>query len=220
MKRIIIFLGIMVYLCSDMNAQEINWRSPRTMSRHTIGLHLGLDYGTSYGLSYGYHVPVNFPLVVGMEVTLPFGETVFDDWKAKLTAQTEVWHTDRFSWTVKPALNIKSYGSDVAQFYSIGAELGTSLGYYRPHWGMAAVANYDKAGGSYIRHRRLKEYYPEIQDGWFRATGGSFKFGLAGTYVFRTVDVHLGAGKVYGQNFSDNPTLPFYVNLSLQKYLR
>jgi len=62
-----------------------------------------------------------------------------------------------------------------------------------------------------------QEYYHEIQDGWYGSTGGNFKFGLQGSFWMKSTGIGSKGGKVFGQNFSDNPTLPYYADFSVMK---
>jgi len=200
---------------SIIKAQEINWRNLEPTSKHVIGLRLGIDYGSVYGISYGYQLPFIHPVVIGTEFTVPFGEKLMDDYKALVTVQTEVWHNNSFSFSIKPGMSMRRYHSDAASLYNVGAEIATTIGYFKNNWGVAVEANYDRSCATDIVHKSLKEYYPEIQDGWYGSTGGNFKFGIKGNYWMKATALALKVGRVYGQNFSDDPTLPFYGELAV-----
>ncbi len=200
-----------------LKAQEINWRNLEATSRHIVSLHIGTDYGTVYGISYGYQLPISHPVVIGAQMSVPFGKKFMDDYKIEVTGQTEIWHTHSFSFGIQPGLIMRRYHSDAASLYNVGAEITTTLGYYKNNWGVAVEANYDRSCATYIEHKLLKEYYPDIQDGWYGSTGGNFKFGVKGNYWMKSTGVSLQAGKIFGQNFEDNPTLPYYTRLSLLK---
>jgi hypothetical protein len=179
---------------------------------------LGADFGTNYGLSYGYKLPGSHPIVLGAELSVPFGNQLLDDWKVRLNGQSELWHNDRLSWGIKPGIILRRYQSDAARLYNIGAEITTTFGYYRPKWGGAIEVNYDRALFTHIQHNMLRDYYPAIRDGWYGGTGGNFKFGIKANYSFKSWNIVVKTGKMYAQDFKDNPTLPFFFDIWLVKY--
>jgi len=217
MKTSIFFLFILLSCPYLLKAQEINWRNLDTTSMHIISAQIGADYGTVYGLSYGYQLPFKHPIVIGAGISVPFGKHFMDDYKVDVNAQSEIWHSNSFSFAIKPGMMMRRYHSEAASLYNIGAEITTTLGYYKNNWGVAIEANYDRSCATYIEHVTLKEYYPGIQDGWYDSTGGNFKFGVKGNYWMKSIGISLKAGKIFGQNFSDNPTLPYYFELSVLK---
>lgn len=219
MKKYIIVLTIAVCTGFVSQAQEVNWRSFTAPYKHQISAKLGLDYGSVYGLAYGYRLPVKFPVVLGTELSVPFGNDLVDDWKVKVNAQTELWHNDKFSLGIKPGLIVRRYESEAATLYNIGGEMTATFGYYKPRWGVGTEVNYDRAFATHIKHDMLKEYYPEIQDGWYGTTGGNFKMGITANYSFKAWSVFLKTGKVFAQDFKDSHTLPYYFDFSLVKYL-
>lgn len=215
MKKSII-VSLVLLSCSFLaKAQEINWQNINTTSRHQVSVHIGADFGTVYGIGYGYRIGSNHPVVVGAKISAPFGKSLMDDFKLEVTGQTEVWHSDGLSFAVQPALIMRRYQSSAALIYNIGAGLTTTFGYFKNKWGVGVEANYDRNFATYLEHFKLKEYYPDIQDGWYRSTGGTFKFGVKGNYWIKSVGLSAKIGKVYGQNFSNNPTIPFYAEFSV-----
>ena len=219
MKRYIIFLTIALCAAFTAKAQEVNWRSFSAPYKHIVSVNFGADYGTHYGLAYGYKLSGRLPVVLGTEISIPFGHDVLDDWKVRISGQSELWHNEQFSLSVQPGIIARRYQSEVARLYNISADLTTTFGYYRPAWGVAAEVNFDKTLATHIRHDGLKDYYPEIRDGWYGSTGGNFKLGLKGNYAWDDWSIFLKAGKIFAQDFKDNPTLPFFFEISLLKYL-
>jgi hypothetical protein len=219
MKRYIILFAIA--LCTNFvsKAQEVNWRLFNESYRHLISANLGADYGTNYGFAYGYKLSGPLPIVLGTELSIPFGNQLLDDWKVKLNGQSELWHNEKLSLGIKPGIIVRRYQSDAARLYNIGAEITTTFGYYRPKWGGAIEVNYDKALFTHIKHDMLKDYYPAIRDGWYGSTGGNFKFGIKANYSFKTWNIVLKTGKMYAQDFKDNSTLPFFFDIWFVKYL-
>lgn len=203
---------------TDTRAQEIQWRGIDDDTRHLVGIHFGADYSSYYGVSYGYRIKNSIlPLMVGTELDLSFGSKVWDDWKSKTSIQAEIWQAGDFNLSVKSGIIIRQYVSDISKLNNIGLESALLMGYTRARWGISLNASYDLAAFTHIRHDRLKEYYPAIRDGWYDASGGNFKLGTRVYLSFQSWNIYLNLGKTFGQNFKDNPTLPFYANIVLQK---
>jgi len=212
---IVTFLSVLTH--HTLRAQDVNFRALDN-TKHLVSAHVGGDYGTYYGVSYGYVLKTRYtPLIVGTEFTLPFGNDVLDDWKWKTSVQGEVWRRENFSLVLKPSVIFRRYESTMARMYNVGADVSLNFGYVQPKWGVVAVVNFDKAIATHIKNGLLKEYYPEIKDGWYVATGGNFKFGARLQYSFGTWDTFVTVGKQFGQNFEDNPTLPYFAEVSVQK---
>lgn len=213
-----ILLLLYISITNPSFAQEINWRSIDQGGKHIVSAYFGADYSSYYGFSYGYVVKNKItPIITGAELTVPFGDDVFDDWRMKVSAQAELWNKDRLSLGIRSSFILRRYESALSRLYNVGADALTQFGYTKEKWALVAIFHYDRAIATHIQHDLLKEYYPEITDGWYGATGGNFKFGLRGNISIRSLNTFLSVGKIYGQDFKHNPTLPFYAELSIQK---
>jgi hypothetical protein len=203
-----------------LNAQEVNWRNLNELSKHLASGSFGADYSSYYGFSYGYILNASRkPIVIGADFNLPFGKNMLDDWKIKIAAQREIWHSKNVSFSLKPAFIARRYESEIASLYNISADLTLLFGYMKPKWGLTAIINYDHSFMNYIENDLLKVYYPEIRNGWYGSSGGNFKFGARANLSVKTWNGFLTIGKTYSQNFNDNPTLPFFAEITIQKSL-
>ncbi len=216
MKPLFFFVALL-FISGSLRSQEIGWYNMDQQSGHMVTLHVGADFVTGFGLSYGYKFKGKFPFVIGTELTTPFGGQIMDDFKASLTAQTIFRPANYMGITVKPSMTCRRYGSDAAVLVNISAGLSATVGYYRDNWSVAAEAGYDHSSATLIKPRLLKEYYPGSQEDWFGSTGGNFNFGLVTSYWIGQTGVSLKGGKTFGQNFDDNPTLPYYADFSLMR---
>jgi hypothetical protein len=214
MKSYIAFLVVTVFWL-DLNAQEIAWFDHDQSSGHMVSIYAGADIVSSFGISYGYKVKGNIPFVIGTELTTPFGGQIMDDFEASLTAQTIFRPLNHMGISVKPSMTCRRYGSEAAVLVNISAGLGTTIGYYRDTWSIAAEAAYDHSGATLIKPRLLKEYYPDSKEEWYGSTGGNFNFGMVLSYWIKSTGLALKAGQTFGQNFSDNPTIPYYADFSV-----
>ncbi len=219
MRFLKIFLCVVFFVIStSIKAQEINWKNIKNNSKHRLEICSGIDYSSYYGLSYGYQInQKGLPVIIGTEVNIPFGNNLFDDWTLRTGLQTQIFSSPHWFGAIKTDFLYRKYSSVISKIYNIGADLEVISGFYRNNWGLAALINYDRSIASKINHKELKDYYPEITDGWYDTGSGNFKFGVRTNLEIRNTDIYLTLGKIYGQNFKDNPTLPFFIKLAMQK---
>ena len=205
------------FMLVSAKAQDLNWGRVRDQGQHFVGVKFGADYATMLGVSYGQRLPGKGQSFLAAEFSNAFGRDLLDDWKLRLSYQRELLQQGHFSLGLKPGLILRAYDSDIAKVLNVGIDLSAALGYYRPKWMLAAEVNVDHTLASKLNHQFLKEIYPEIYNGWIGSTGGNFKVGAQFAHHLGAQQIALRVGKVYAQNFKDNPTLPFYFELSLVK---
>ncbi len=217
MKNTILSVGLLLAVAQALFAQDINWRTEE-QHKNVLQAYFGADYSSYYGLAYGRLVQIRGQsLAIGSELTVPFGSDIVDDWRLRTSVQTELLRHNLFALTLKPSLIVRRYASPMARIYNLGADITVLYGYQGTRWGLVALANYDRSISAHLAHRMLKEDYPAIQDGWYNTRSGNFKFGMRAGYSGTSWSGFLVLGKHFGQNFRDNPTLPFFADLSLQK---
>ncbi|HET9486316.1 MAG TPA: hypothetical protein VFO54_02735 [Chryseosolibacter sp.] len=199
-------------------SQTVNWRSLENSDNHIVNLNAGWDYATTFGIGYGHKLNTQIPLIIGMEFSLPAGDQMFDDLKTKVGAQAEVFRSGNFSASVKFQGIFRRYESDFVRLANFGSEISTALGYYRSTWYAAAEFGFDKSIITHIKHGSvMEEYYPEIKSGWYIPTGGNFFYGIQGGYSFKEADLYLKAGKTVTQDFKTTATVPYYLQLGINK---
>ncbi len=217
-KLKILTCATLFLIATSVKAQEINWKNVNANTNHTFGICGGIDYSSYYGLSYGYHLKhFGLPVVLGVEMNVPFGKDLLDDWILRTGIQAQIFNTQHWFGAVKTDFLNRKYTSEISNIYNIGVDLEAITGYQTTKWGVAVLINYDRSIASKIKHKELKDYYPEISDGWYDTGSGNFKFGIRTNLEIRKTNLFLTLGKIYGQNFQDNPTLPFFGKLTLQK---
>lgn len=220
MKNLIfsIILLAIAFTANTSFAQTVNWRSIHHSDRHILNLNAGWEYAATFGIGYGYKLNTKIPLVLGTEFSLPSGEELTDDFKTKIGAQAEVFRHNNISATVKIHGIFRRYQSEFVTLQNFGSEMSAAIGYYKPRWYAAGEFGFDKAVVTHIRHSGLmEEYNPEIKRGWYIPTGGNFFYGLQGGYTMSSYDLYVKAGKILTQDFKTTPTVPFYLQLGLNK---
>lgn len=206
----------------SLPAQDVNYRAiKKDTTKHLVSAGFGGDYIFYYHISYGHIFGSGFiPIVAGTEFSVPFGEDIADDWKWRTSVQAELWNFKSLSLSLKSSFILRRYESSLARMYNTGADVTLSFGYLKPGWGIIALANYDGSIATHIKHGLSGEFYPEIRDGWYDGAGGNFKFGARANLSLKSWNSFLTLGKHFGQNFNDNPTFPFFTEITIQRQLR
>nr|WP_315171795.1 hypothetical protein [uncultured Flavobacterium sp.] len=215
------FLTISFFLIvTNTFSQNINWRSLSKLQKHIISLNVGLDYGAVIGLGYGYQLNTKLPIVLNTEFSIPFGEKVIDDFKTKLGIQIEVLKIGEFSTTIKANGILRRFENDNARFLNFGSEFSAISGYYKSEWYVAGEFGFDKAIVTNIKHSDImKEYYPEIKNGWYIPSGGNYFYGIQSGYSFGRNDMNLKIGSLITQDFKTTPNFPYYMQLGINRKL-
>lgn len=222
MKNILIITFILSFaLVLPAKAQFVNWRALDSDGRHLVSANFGADYSFYYGISYGYILNGNTnPIVLGVDFSLPFGEDAFDDWVWNTSLKTELWRRNNLSLSGKAGLLFRSYQSPLARMKNIGGDFAITFGLVKSKWGISLLTAYEGSFATKITHTGLTDYFHEIHDGWFGSSGGNFKFGAVSHLNFGSWNTFLSVGKHFGQDFSDNPTFPFFFEIKLQNQLK
>lgn len=212
-------LAVCVTACAGgLNAQTINWsglaKSDNAEHTNILNLEVGWDYAASVGLGYSYIIKTRVPLALNVQITIPAGNDLLDDYKIKLGGQARVYKTGNFITTVSVHGLFRRYRSDMAAISSFGGEFVGLTGYYRPRWFIAGEFGFDKAIATHITHSDwIRENFPGARDGWYVPTGGNFLFGIQGGYTIKNIDVYLQVRKILDQRFDSTLLIPFGLQL-------
>lgn len=218
MKKILTTACAVFLLSTAALAQTMNWQSISPDQKHIIQVHAALDYSTSFGAGYGYQIKSKLPLILSTQLSIPAGDQFMDDFKSKLGGQVRVYAYKSFMASVSVYANFRAHQTDLVKLQSFGSELTGVAGFYKSRWFAAAEFGFDKAIATHIKHRdQMKQYYPDVQDGWYVPTAGNFNYGIQGGCTFSTYDVTLRIGKLTDQNFQTTANLPYYLQIGANK---
>lgn len=217
MKKLFAATIILLALAEAGLSQNINWRSLDENQRNIIQLNLGFDYGVTAQAGYGRMFTFIRPVVVGADFSIPMGENLVDDFKAKLGAQIEVVEMGGFSATVRVLSIFRRYENELVRIVSFGSELGLVTGFYRPTWHAAGEFGFDKSIVSHLKHSDImRSYYPRIRNGWYIPSGGHFYYGVqAGKTLGQNLDLTLRVGATNAQHSDEEAAVPYYLQLGL-----
>ena len=223
MKNIKILL-LSILFCFQFEqsfSQTLNFNNLKNEDKHLVSVNAGLDHGLVYGAGYGYQVKSKNPIILNVELSVPSGENVADDFKTKIGAQIRLYKLGNFHFTAKAQGIFRRNENDYVTFQNFGSELSANIGYYKSKWFTAVEFGFDKAIVTHFKHsNEYKQIYPGVQNGWYEpATGGNFNLGLQAGYSFKRSDIFLKGGIVATENFSI-PLFPFYAQLGYTKRLK
>jgi hypothetical protein len=203
-------------------SQDINWNNLQKEQRHLININAGLDYGLTFGARYGYQLSTKIPAILILDLSVPSGNKLADDFKTKIGGYIRLYEINNFQLSAKIMGVFRRYENSYATLINFGSDMGATVGYYKRKWFVAGEAGFDKAIVTHFKHTpAYKENFPSVKDGWYEpATGGNFYYGLQTGFSFKRNDIYLKAGKVLTQDFNTKPTLPVYLQLGCNIWLK
>jgi hypothetical protein len=206
-------------LCSHRShAQITNWRAWQGEQAHIVSVQFGLDFGFVLGVGYAYKPNTTLPILLNADITMPFGETILDDYKIRIGGQVELVRLGDFSTTFKAQGVMRRLDNVGGQYLNVGSELGVIAGVYRPTWFVAGEFTFDKTLLTNIQHNEnaKKNSFQPPKDGWYSSSGGNFLYGIQGGYSFPTLDMNARFGAVLTEDFRGTPiVLPIYGTLGM-----
>lgn len=217
MKNLAKAILVAAALAQAASSQNINWRSLGEDRSNLMQLNFGYDYGVTAQIGYSRSFTLVVPVAVGLDVSVPMGDVLLDDFKTRMGAQVEVVQAGAFSATVKIAGNFRRYQTQLVRIVSFGSDFAAVAGYYKRTWYVAGEFGFDKAVTSYLKHSDImRASYPAIRDGWYVPTGGNFYYGIqGGKTIGESLELSLRLGATNAQFDDENAVLPYYAQLGL-----
>ena len=215
MKKLIIITALTIFTMAATTAQTVNWEALPTKG-HILSAHVGWDYSFNWGIGYGYKLDAKLPIILKGDFSMPSGEKALDDFNIKLGAQIRWFQRGSFMFSTEVDGIFRRFENSHTRMLNFGSFMSGVVGYYKPRWMVAGEFGFDKAIVTHFKHSSvMKEFFPQVKDGWYEpATGGNFHYGIQAGYSFAKSDVGVKFGKVVEQDFKNDPTIPFYFQLS------
>lgn len=214
-----ILICILLFITPNIFAQNINWNSIEARQKHIININIGLEHGLVYGISYGYKLKTKLPTVVDISYSFPSGEKLFDDFKTKFGAQVQVLKLNNFQFNAAIRGIYRRYENPGVSLQNFGSETSAQIGYFKNKWFLASDIGFDKAIVTHFKHSSVfKNDFPDVKNGWYEpATGGNFNYGITSGFSLKKNDINLKLGKIISEDFKTLPSLPFYVQLGINR---
>jgi hypothetical protein len=218
MKTRLISAFIVVMAASETSlSQNVNWRSVREDQHNMLQMNIGYDYGLTAQMGYGRMFTMLRPAMVGLDISIPMGNNLLDDFKVRLGGQIEILEIGGFSASVRIASVFRKYQSSMVNVVSFGSDFALVTGYYAPTWSAGGEFGFDKAITSrFVHSGAMRERYPEVKDGWYVPTGGHYYYGFQGGKTLgENLDVSLRVGATSAQKKDVDALVPLYLQLGL-----
>ncbi|MGE0440089.1 MAG: hypothetical protein AB7L66_00770 [Gemmatimonadales bacterium] len=191
-------------------AQPLNWRSPAA-ARHLVTVAAGVDYGAVLSVGYGYRLGQT---VVGAEWSVPAGRDRVDDFTGRAGVRTVLRGGRAFVASLSAAATVTRFRSPYLAATGLGGDVAAQMGRYGRRWFLAAEVGSDLTVASRLVHSEAyRANYPDVRDGWYRATGGHLRLGVLGGRSIGAADLHLGAGRLFERRLGGAPLVPFYLRV-------
>ena len=175
-----------------------------------------MDYGLTFSLGFSKKINFRKTTLLGIEYSFPSGENWIDDFKVRIGGQMEVIKVGHFSSTLKINGILRRFENSQARLVNWGGEIVGTFGYYKTKWFVAGEFGFDKAVITHVNHSKLaNEQNFGLRSGWYIPAGGNFSYGFQMGFGLGKADLTLRLGKVIGQDFVTNPSLPFYTQIGL-----
>jgi len=212
---------IIVFFIStgSLFTQSVTRTSHSSDSKHLVYLNSGFEFGMVSQMGYAYQLKSKNPLWLSIDYSLPFGKNLLDDNKTRIGIQMEVFKRNNFMLTAKCFALVRRYENDFVRMVGFGSELSGTIGYYKTNWFFEAEVGTDKSIITHLRHTDLlREKSFDLSDGWFIPSGGYHYYGLrVGRTIGRAYNLSLAVGKMTAEGKDQDPLLPVYLKLGIQK---
>lgn len=213
----LITMMVVAAITGSASAQTLNWTALQKEQKHIVNVNAGWDYATSLGVGYAYQLKTKMPMVIGAQFSIPAGNNMTDDFKAKVGGQVRVLKSGNFLATVMAYGIYRQFEhASVVRFQNFGSEFRGVAGYYKAKWFVAGEFGFDKAIVTYIKNiDAMEQYYPTIRNGWYIPTGGNFQYGIQTGYSLKNMDINVKGGKMVDQYFKSTARIPYYFQLGV-----
>lgn len=219
MKTYITIILFLVGISQSSIAQQLNWSTLETETKNIVHFNFGYDYSATAELGYSRLLNTSIPILLSTDISIPMGNILVDDLKYRVGGQIRFLNYGNFSASAKIMGSFRTFNNELVQIASFGAELSTTLGYYKPGWYLAGEVGFDKSIISNLKHKEvMKDNYPAINDGWYIPSGGNYFLGIqAGLSLKRQMNLGIRMGLTNAEKDHENAQLPGYAQIGISK---
>lgn len=175
----------------------------------------GADPALIATLGYARVVPFfDRELQLGIEGGVVGGTTDAGDFRARLGAQARLLRWRDLNVTANLAFVTRGTKNQVYRAINLGADLSSTVGVHRRGWFAAGEVGFDKAIVTRLTHTDWyrENVYPEAKNGWYVATGGTWRFGVVSGVAVGRTELVLRAG-IPRTERGRSLAIPYYASL-------
>ena len=210
-------IGLVLYVAiPKVNAQVYNWAKLDSFN-HIARVYTGLNNGVIYGLQYGKIIHLKRTILIPfLDLSLPFGNRVIDDYKVKLGTSLKLLQTKKLILSGGVSILNQRYENPFAKMQNVGLETALQFGLYKQKWFLNLSISNDYLFATHIKHSEAyKKNYDGAISGWYQNTANNLLMGLNLGYSFKKIDITLSPGIIKTDGFKSSPTLPFYGKIGI-----
>ncbi|MBL8958871.1 MAG: hypothetical protein JNJ98_03390 [Gemmatimonadetes bacterium] len=150
----------------------------------------GLDPAVIASVGFaGVVRPNGHAVQLGVEGTLGGGTFDVGDYRLRILGTSSMLQLGAFRLATSAAFVTRGTRNTVYRATNMGADVGATVGHYRPRWFLAAEGGFDKAIVTHVAFTRTyrEVHHPEARSGWYVDTGGNWRYGvMSGVTIGRT----------------------------------
>lgn len=219
MKIFIILVVCSIISIAPVYSQSVNWNWLEEENPNHLHLNVGYDFGFATQFGYSRYFKVFKPALLTIDYSLPMGNILFDDFKIRYGGQVEIAEWNNFKASMEVFGNLKRHETKLVRIVNFGIESLVHVGYYNPKWHMALEFGTINPLITNMKHSQIvTDNYPDIQNGWYGASGGYFQYGIQGSKTIgSTFNLSGKIGYTNAFGIDKDAMLPYYANLGLMK---
>lgn len=219
MKTYIITIFWILMTAQFAMGQSFNLVNTSSEVNQMAYVSFGLEYSMSTRLAYAHRAKTQGPVWVLVDISVPKGTKILDDFKTRLGAQVIVKSVNKFALSTRVQANYRQYQQELVTMKSFGGEITAILGRYNPKWAIEAELGFDKAIATHLNHTELfKDNYSKVSDGWYVPTGGNWHYGFTvGRSLGSMMQISLSIGTTNAQGNDVDGLIPYYMHLAFSK---
>jgi hypothetical protein len=200
---------------------------PSKSTEASMYMHGGLSFTT--GIGAGYHRGIENAFGSGFRMAFdgylwhPLPPHAFPE-NGEIGGALTVFLRGRFSWmAIRAGAELRQANSALANGASTATRFSVVPFYQGKKHRFGAELGWHHAWAAYLVHRSsYRQQFPEVQDGWYRNTGGHFLF--IGQYAYnisKRATINLSAGRRMVENFKDYGlfVIPWTVQTGVQIHI-
>lgn len=220
MKHILLIIVMVFVSKSSISSQSLNWNSVETMKGSQMYLNVGYDFGMTTQLGFAVKLKTEKPILLLTDISLPMGNQL-NDYKFSFGTQLLVYSRNSLRTSIQYLSILRRYETNLVRQVGIGQLLSMTTGIYKEGWSLAFDLGYDASVVSHLRHSdEMREVYLNIQDGWYRNTGGQWHVGVQTSKTLgQKMELNLKVGTTNARGKDMNALLPVYFDLGLAVWL-
>jgi hypothetical protein len=218
MSRILsIFVGVLLAVIVTRNAAA-QWNVARFgTERDRVYTAFGLDPALVSSLGYGRVIPLrghDFQFTGDVGVVAAHMDT--GDFRVRLGTQTSLVRWRSLHLTGSATFITRGTENSIYHGFNFGSDFTGTLGWYRHGWFGAGEFGFDKAIITHLTHTDWYRtyFFPDAKDGWYLDAGGTFHYGLVGSYALGKAEVVGRFGWLRTEDFNDLVP-PMYASLGV-----